>query len=93
MHEPSFTEASAYFPHAQRFRAAMGQFVQASQAAQNPQDVADAIVAAATGPDKKLRHLVGADAHMVVGAYRAAPDFETFTNTMLGQLGVADLLG
>lgn len=91
MTEPGFTDASPYYANAQRFRAAMGP-LDASHSTQNPQDVADAIVAAATTDTGRLRHLVGADAAMVVGAYRASPDFESFSSAMFTQLGVADML-
>lgn len=87
--EPAFDANSPY-------RAVADQFSQALQGMrsgppQDPQEVADLILAAATDPDPKLRHLAGNDARMFIGVYRST-DFEGFARTMLAQLGLADVV-
>ena len=58
---------------------------------QEPQEVADIILAAAFDPDPKLRQLAGDDARMLVPLYRSM-DFEGFASVMLTRLGLTDLV-
>ncbi|HEY2178267.1 MAG TPA: SDR family oxidoreductase [Caulobacteraceae bacterium] len=87
--EPHYGEDSPYRPVAARFNAAMAAF--RSGPAQNPQEVADLILAAAADPDAKLRHLAGDDARMLVPLYRSM-EFEAFASVMLQRLGLTDLI-
>lgn len=87
--EPAYDEASPYRPIAVRFNAAMASF--RSGPPQDPQEVADIILAAASDPDPKLRHLAGDDARMLVPLYRSM-DFEGFAGVMLTRLGLTDLV-
>jgi len=86
---PGFDETSPYAPVAARFDAAMAGF--RSGPPQDPQEVADLILAAALAPDPKLRHLAGNDARMLVPLYRGM-EFEGFAGAMLNQLGLADVV-
>jgi len=87
--EPAYDEASPYRPIAARFNAAMAAF--RSGPPQEPQEVADIILAAAFDPDPKLRQLAGDDARMLVPLYRSM-DFEGFASVMLTRLGLTDLV-
>jgi NAD(P)-dependent dehydrogenase (short-subunit alcohol dehydrogenase family) len=87
--EPAYDEASPYRPIAARFNAAMAGF--RSGPPQDPQEVADLIVAAAGDPDPKLRQLAGDDARMLVPLYRSM-DFEGFASVMLNRLGLDDIV-
>jgi NAD(P)-dependent dehydrogenase (short-subunit alcohol dehydrogenase family) len=87
--EPDYDEASPYRPIAARFNAAMAGF--RSGPPQEPQEVADIILALASDPDPKLRHLAGDDARMLVPLYRSM-DFEGFAGVMLTRLGLTDLV-
>ncbi len=87
--EPAYDEASPYRPIAARFNAAMVGF--RSGPPQEPQEVADIILAVASEPDPKLRHLAGDDARMLVPLYRSM-DFEGFASVMLTRLGLTDLV-
>jgi len=87
--EPAYGEDSPYRPLAARFSKAMEGF--RAGPPQDPQEVADLIVAAALSDDPKLRYLAGADARMLVPLYRSM-DFEGFARTMLTQLGLADVI-
>jgi NAD(P)-dependent dehydrogenase (short-subunit alcohol dehydrogenase family) len=87
--EPAYGQDSPYRPLAARFSKAMEGF--RSGPPQDPQEVADLIVAAATSDDPKLRYLAGDDARMLVPLYRSM-DFEAFARTMLNQLGLSDVI-
>jgi NAD(P)-dependent dehydrogenase (short-subunit alcohol dehydrogenase family) len=87
--EPAYGEDSPYRPLAARFSKAMEGF--RSGPPQDPQEVADLIVAAALSDDPKLRYLAGDDARMLVPLYRSM-DFEGFARTMLTQLGLSDVI-
>jgi NAD(P)-dependent dehydrogenase (short-subunit alcohol dehydrogenase family) len=87
--EPSYDEASPYRPIAARFNAAMAGF--RSGPPQDPQEVANLIVAAAGDPDPKLRYLAGDDARMLVPLYRSM-EFEGFASVMLTRLGLDDIV-
>jgi NAD(P)-dependent dehydrogenase (short-subunit alcohol dehydrogenase family) len=71
-------EGSEYAERAERFRAAQGA-LDPSGVTPDPQDVADAIVRAATEPDAPFRQFVGNDAELVrqVKASMSFEDFET----------------
>ena len=87
--ESAYDEASPYRPIAARFNAAMAGF--RSGPPQEPQEVANIILALASDPDPKLRHLAGDDARMLVPLYRSM-DFEGFASVMLTRLGLTDLV-
>jgi NAD(P)-dependent dehydrogenase (short-subunit alcohol dehydrogenase family) len=87
--EPAYGEDSPYRPIAARFNAAMAAF--RSGQPQDPQEVADLILAAAGDPDPRLRTLAGDDARMLVPLYRSM-DFEAFAGVMLRRLGLDDLI-
>jgi NAD(P)-dependent dehydrogenase (short-subunit alcohol dehydrogenase family) len=87
--EPAYDAASPYRPIAERFNAAMAGF--RSGPPQEPQEVADIILALASDPDPKLRHLAGDDARMLVPLYRSM-DFEGFADVMLKRLALDDLV-
>jgi NAD(P)-dependent dehydrogenase (short-subunit alcohol dehydrogenase family) len=87
--EPDFGEDSPYRPLAARFAKAMEGF--RSGPPQDPQEVADLVLAAAVSEDPKLRHLAGNDARMLVPLYRSM-EFEAFAATMLTQLGLTDVI-
>jgi NAD(P)-dependent dehydrogenase (short-subunit alcohol dehydrogenase family) len=77
-------EHSAYYERHERFRAALTA-LDSGDAPADPQDVADAIIAAATDPATPLHTLVGADAQLIA-AVRAQGDFEQFEATMRSTL-------
>ncbi len=87
--EPAYGDDSPYRPVAARFSAAMEGF--RSGPPQDPQEVADLIVAAALDPDPKLRQLAGDDARMLAPLYKSLP-FEGFASAMLTQLGLTDVI-
>ncbi|HXV00248.1 MAG TPA: SDR family oxidoreductase [Caulobacteraceae bacterium] len=87
--EPAYGEDSPYRPIAARFNTAMAGF--RSGPPQDPQEVANLILAAAADPDPKLRILAGDDARMLVPLYRSM-DFEAFAGVMLQRLGLDDLI-
>jgi NAD(P)-dependent dehydrogenase (short-subunit alcohol dehydrogenase family) len=77
---PSGWEQSVYHERHVRFREALTA-LDSGDAPADPQDVADAIIAAATDPTTPLRTLVGDDAQLIA-AVRAQGDFEQFEATM-----------
>jgi NAD(P)-dependent dehydrogenase (short-subunit alcohol dehydrogenase family) len=87
--EPSWDERSPYRSVAERFSKAMEGF--RAGPPQNPQEVADLIVAAATAEDPKLRYLAGDDARMLGPLYKSM-EFEAFVSVMLQRLGLADVI-
>jgi NAD(P)-dependent dehydrogenase (short-subunit alcohol dehydrogenase family) len=68
-----------------RFREAMGKLQPPDAPEPDPQDVADAIVRAATDPDAPFRRFVGADAELVSGVKRSM-SLEEFEATMRATL-------
>jgi short-subunit dehydrogenase len=90
--EPNFDAASfsPYWALGERFQQALGP-LSASASTQEPALVADAVVKAIADPQTPFRQLVGADANMLVSAYRAAPDFQSFLAAILAHLGMADM--
>jgi NAD(P)-dependent dehydrogenase (short-subunit alcohol dehydrogenase family) len=86
---PGFDQASPYARLAERFDEAMGAF--RSGPPQDPQEVADMIFEAALASDPPLRQLAGDDARMLVPLYRSL-SFEGFAGTMLGRLGLTDVI-
>ena len=87
--EPAYTEGSPYRPLAGRFNEAMAGF--RSGPPQDPQEIADIVLALLSDPDPRLRHLAGDDARMLVPLYRSM-DFEGFASVMLTRLGLADVV-
>ena len=87
--EPAYGQDSPYRPLAARFNEAMSGF--RAGPPQNPQEIADIILALATERDPKLRHLAGDDARMLVPLYRSM-EFEGFAGVMLQRLGLTDVL-
>ena len=87
--DPAFGASSPYRSLEERFSKAMAGMRMG--AGQEPQEVADLIVAAASHPDPKLRYLAGADARMMVPMYRSQ-SFEGWAGAMLGQLGLGDVI-
>ena len=87
--EPAYTEASPYRPIASRFNEAMAGF--RSGPPQDPQEIADIVLALISDPDPKLRHLAGDDARMLVPLYRSM-EFEGFAGVMLTRLGLDDVV-
>jgi NAD(P)-dependent dehydrogenase (short-subunit alcohol dehydrogenase family) len=87
--EPAYGQDSPYRPLAARFNEAMAGF--RAGPPQNPQEIADIILALAIQPDPKLRHLAGDDARMLVPLYRSM-EFEGFAGVMLQRLGLADMV-
>ncbi|HEY5289158.1 MAG TPA: SDR family oxidoreductase [Caulobacteraceae bacterium] len=87
--EPAYGQDSPYRPLAARFTEAMAGF--RAGPPQNPQEIADIILAVAAEPDPKLRHLAGDDARMLVPLYRSM-EFEGFAGVMLQRLGLADAI-
>ncbi len=87
--EPAYGQDSPYRPLAARFNDAMAGF--RAGPPQNPQEIADIILALATERDPKLRHLAGDDARMLVPLYRSM-EFEGFAGVMLQRLGLTDVL-
>jgi len=87
--EPAYGQDSPYRPIAARFNEAMTGF--RAGPPQNPEEIADIILAVAAEPDPKLRHLAGDDARMLVPLYRSMK-FEGFAGVMLQRLGLTDVL-
>jgi len=87
--EPAYGQDSPYRPIAARFNEAMTGF--RAGPPQNPEEIADIILAVAAEPDPKLRHLAGDDARMLVPLYRSM-EFEGFAGVMLQRLGLTDVL-
>jgi NAD(P)-dependent dehydrogenase (short-subunit alcohol dehydrogenase family) len=83
----AFTPESAEFDRRTRFRAAQRSLVGGEPA--DPSLVADAIYAAATDEQWRLRHPVGADAVLVLSA-KAQMSFEDFDTTMRATLNWFD---
>ncbi|MFV2040285.1 MAG: SDR family NAD(P)-dependent oxidoreductase, partial [Acidimicrobiales bacterium] len=77
---PDGWESSFYYDRSNRFRDALGQ-LGGGGPEPDPQDVADAIVAAATDPTTPFRTLVGADAQLIAGV-KGSLSFEEFEQTM-----------
>jgi len=73
-------EGSLYFERSQRFREALTT-LDGDGPEPDPQDVADAIVAAATDPAAPFRTFVGGDA-LLISATKASMPFEEFEQTM-----------
>jgi hypothetical protein len=73
----------------ERFEEALGRLRAGTGGAQDPQEVADVIVAAVRDRQPKLRYLVGRDATMIVTAYKAM-DFEQYEQAMRQSMGWTD---
>jgi NAD(P)-dependent dehydrogenase (short-subunit alcohol dehydrogenase family) len=73
-------EASSYYDRAMRFRESLGA-LDGDGPEPDPQEVADAIVTAATDPAAPFRTFVGNDAQLIQ-ATKAAMPFEEFEHTM-----------
>jgi len=84
-----FVPTSPYWPMSERFEEALGRLRSGTGGAQDPQEVADVIVAAVRDPQPKLRYLVGRDATMIVTAYKAM-DFEQYEQAMRQSMGWTD---
>jgi len=84
-----FGPTSPYWPMSERFEEALGRLRSGTGGAQDPQEVADVIVAAVRDPQPKLRYLVGRDATMIVTAYKAM-DFEQYEQAMRQSMGWTD---
>lgn len=83
---PDGWEGSAYAERAERFREALGALDgDGDGPGADPQDVADAIVRAATDPDAPFRAFVGDDAQLI-SATKASMSFEEFEATMRATL-------
>jgi NAD(P)-dependent dehydrogenase (short-subunit alcohol dehydrogenase family) len=76
----NFNESSPYWNTSERFHVARGKLAN-PEVPNDPQDVARAIVEAATTDAPKLRWLVGGDAQLI-GAVRKQTDFEGFEAAM-----------
>jgi NAD(P)-dependent dehydrogenase (short-subunit alcohol dehydrogenase family) len=76
-----FTEDSPYWKGFENFEAAFDTMRSGTSSANDPQDVANAIVDAAFTEAPKLRYLVGSDAQLIAGV-RKQMDFEGFEETM-----------
>lgn len=79
VHAAAMTPDTPEFDRFQRFRAAQRRLVNGEPA--DPQIVADAIYLAATEEPGQLRHLVGADAELIVST-KSSMSFEDFDATM-----------
>ena len=77
-------EGSEYAERAERFRESQG-VLSGDGPAPDPQDVADAIVTAATDPDAPFRNFVGTDAQLI-SSVKASMSFEEFEATMRSTL-------
>jgi NAD(P)-dependent dehydrogenase (short-subunit alcohol dehydrogenase family) len=77
-------EGSEYAQRAERFRGSQGA-LSGDGPAPDPQDVADAIVTAATDPDAPFRNFVGTDAQLI-SSVKASMSFEEFEATMRSTL-------
>lgn len=73
-------EQSVYYADANRFRDSQG-VLSGDGPAPDPQDVADAIVAAATDPNTPFRQFVGADAQLI-SSVKSSMSFEDFEAAM-----------
>jgi NAD(P)-dependent dehydrogenase (short-subunit alcohol dehydrogenase family) len=83
-----FDERSPHWPLAERFRAGAGGYV-GSLPPRNPEDVADAVLAAISSDPPRLRHAVGADAAQLIPAHRGR-SFEEFAGGVLTMLKLDD---
>src|SRR5262245_2166104 len=81
-----FDTRSPYWPIHERFEEALGRLRAGTGGMQDPQEVADLIYTAVNDPTPRLRHLVGRDATMIVGAYKAM-DFEQYEQAMRQSMG------
>lgn len=81
---PDGWESSFYYERAMRFRESLGSLDGDGPPA-DPQDVADAIVAAATDPSTPFRTLVGTDAQLIDGV-KSSMSFEEFEQVMRSTL-------
>jgi NAD(P)-dependent dehydrogenase (short-subunit alcohol dehydrogenase family) len=81
-------EQSSYFDRYRRFREALGA-LDGDGPPPDPQDVADAIVTAATDPAAPFRNFVGGDAQLIA-ATKASMPFEDFDRTMRATLNWHD---
>jgi len=79
-----FTEASPYWGSSTRFDVAVRTLVPEGEPA-DPGVVAETIIAVAEDPGAPLRHLLGADAELIMSVRRAG-DFESYEQTMRGAL-------
>jgi len=77
---PAGWETSSYYERMVRFREALTA-LDGDGLPADPQDVADAIVVAATDPAAPFRNFVGDDAQLI-SATKAAMSFEDFEQTM-----------
>lgn len=77
---PAGWEGSSYAERAERFHTSLGA-LDGSGPPPDPQDVADAIVLAATDPAAPFRAFVGGDAQLI-SATKASMAFEDFEHTM-----------
>lgn len=77
-------EGSDYAERAERFRASQS-VLSGDDSDPDPQDVADAIVTAATDPDAPFRNFVGTDAQLI-SSVKASMSFEEFEATMRSTL-------
>jgi NAD(P)-dependent dehydrogenase (short-subunit alcohol dehydrogenase family) len=84
-----FTPASPYWPHSERFEAALARLRAASGGAADPDEVAGLIVDAVRAPVPRLRHLAGRDAHLIAGAHKQL-DFEAYERAMRTSLDWQD---
>ena len=81
---PDGWESSFYYERAMRFREALGALGGDGPPA-DPQEVADAIVAAATDPSTPFRTLVGTDAELIDGV-KSSMSFEEFEQAIRSTL-------
>ena len=82
---PDAWPGSIHEERAHRFRDARGALHDPTAPAPDPQDVADAIVRAATDPTMPFRTLVGSDAELIDGV-KASMSFEDFETAMRSTL-------
>jgi NAD(P)-dependent dehydrogenase (short-subunit alcohol dehydrogenase family) len=80
-----FDEASPYWERAERFEQAIGRLLPDGRPAP-AEVVAEVIVAVASDASAGLRHLVGADAELIMSVRNAGP-FEQYEETMRAALG------
>ena len=76
-----FTTASPYWPISERFEEALARLRSGTGGMQDPQEVANVIYGAVNAPAPRLRYLVGADAKMIVTAYKQL-EFEQYEQAM-----------
>lgn len=84
-----FNAQSAHWTNAERFLGALHEVVRVSHEAADPQEVANLVFEAATTDQPRLRYVAGADARVLIPAYRSQ-EFESYRDNMLGRLGLAD---